>query len=49
MVPMRLFNPTLETITVNEGACIGKVALAVSCGKMDVQDSNNDNEDEYVY
>ena len=45
MVPMRVFNPTLETITVKKGDCIGKITPAVSCERMDVKDSCNDNGD----
>ena len=45
MVPMRIFNPTLETITVKEGDCIGKVTPAVSCEKVGIQDSCNDQND----
>ena len=48
MVPMRVFNPTLEPITVKKSD-IGKVTPAVSCEKMDVQDScHNDDDDEDV-
>ena len=39
MVTMRTFTPTLESITVNEGVCT-EISLAVSCEKMDVQDSS---------
>ena len=45
MVPMQVFNPTLETITVKEVDCTGKVIPVVSCKKVDVQDSCNDQND----
>ena len=37
MLPMRVFNPTLEIITVEKRNCIGKVTPAVSCERMDVR------------
>ena len=36
-VPMRIFNPTLNTITVNRGSCIAKITPAVSCEKIKAQ------------
>ena len=47
-VPMRVFNPTLSTVTVKKGACIGTISPVVACEKVGGRCSSEESDQDVI-